>query len=191
MFFFFLSLLLRSVRIARSGPLRGSFARGRGRSCRRHRRASACAITVADIAGGLGYGDQWQLHRRLHPGGPAQGNERRARAAVRRPCAGQPRNGDECPSGQSNRRNTRVPAANRRELLRRREAGRATAGATVAARDPGTGPLGQRDRIIPSAQASDLPKNVAVRMIEQAGHMVHMERAEEANELLCRFIHSS
>ena len=50
---------------------------------------------------------------------------------------------------------------------------------------------GKRDRIIPSAQASDLPKNVAVRMVDPAGHMVHMERAEEVNELLRRFIHSS
>jgi pyruvate dehydrogenase E2 component (dihydrolipoamide acetyltransferase) len=50
---------------------------------------------------------------------------------------------------------------------------------------------GTRDRIIPSAQAAHLPANVAVRMVEQTGHMAHMERAEEVNELLRRFIHSS
>jgi pyruvate dehydrogenase E2 component (dihydrolipoamide acetyltransferase) len=50
---------------------------------------------------------------------------------------------------------------------------------------------GEEDRIIPSAHAAGLPASIAVRVLERAGHMVHMESAKEVNELLQRFIDSN
>jgi pyruvate dehydrogenase E2 component (dihydrolipoamide acetyltransferase) len=50
---------------------------------------------------------------------------------------------------------------------------------------------GKDDRIIPSAHGAGLPASIVVRMLERAGHMVHMERAREVNELLQRFIDSN
>jgi len=50
---------------------------------------------------------------------------------------------------------------------------------------------GREDRIIPSAHAAGLPANIEVRVLERAGHMAHMERAREVNELLQRFIDST
>jgi pyruvate dehydrogenase E2 component (dihydrolipoamide acetyltransferase) len=49
---------------------------------------------------------------------------------------------------------------------------------------------GREDRIIPSAHSAGLPANIAVRVLERAGHMAHMERATEVNELLQQFIDS-
>ncbi len=43
---------------------------------------------------------------------------------------------------------------------------------------------GREDRILPPAQAEDLPANVAVTMIEDAGHMPQMEAAAEVNRLI-------
>ncbi len=43
---------------------------------------------------------------------------------------------------------------------------------------------GREDRILPPAQAEGLPPNVAVAMIENAGHMPQMEAAAEVNRLI-------
>jgi pyruvate dehydrogenase E2 component (dihydrolipoamide acetyltransferase) len=43
---------------------------------------------------------------------------------------------------------------------------------------------GAADQIIPATHASGLPSSVAVRVIDGAGHMVHMERAKEVNAIL-------
>ena len=48
---------------------------------------------------------------------------------------------------------------------------------------------GEADRIIPAAQANGLPTTVPVHLIPGAGHMVHMEKAEEVNELIETFLH--
>jgi pyruvate dehydrogenase E2 component (dihydrolipoamide acetyltransferase) len=47
---------------------------------------------------------------------------------------------------------------------------------------------GRQDRIIPARHAEGLPPNVPVRVFEGAGHMVHMEKAAEVNELIKRFV---
>jgi pyruvate dehydrogenase E2 component (dihydrolipoamide acetyltransferase) len=46
---------------------------------------------------------------------------------------------------------------------------------------------GEADRIIPAAQANGLPTTVPVHLIPGAGHMVHMEKAEQVNALLEAF----
>jgi pyruvate dehydrogenase E2 component (dihydrolipoamide acetyltransferase) len=43
---------------------------------------------------------------------------------------------------------------------------------------------GRRDEIVPPAQAEALPPGVPVHMIENAGHMAHMEAAGEVNRLI-------
>jgi pyruvate dehydrogenase E2 component (dihydrolipoamide acetyltransferase) len=43
---------------------------------------------------------------------------------------------------------------------------------------------GAEDRIIPAAHAKALPNAVQVSVLEDAGHMVHMEKAAEVNELI-------
>jgi pyruvate dehydrogenase E2 component (dihydrolipoamide acetyltransferase) len=43
---------------------------------------------------------------------------------------------------------------------------------------------GREDRILPPAQAEGLPANVALTMIEDAGHMPQMEAAAEVNRLI-------
>ncbi|MHA1151665.1 MAG: acetoin dehydrogenase dihydrolipoyllysine-residue acetyltransferase subunit [Alphaproteobacteria bacterium] len=43
---------------------------------------------------------------------------------------------------------------------------------------------GREDRIVPPAQTEGLPANVAVTMIENAGHMPQMEAAAEVNRLI-------
>ena len=43
---------------------------------------------------------------------------------------------------------------------------------------------GREDRIVPPAQAEGLPANVAVTLIENAGHMPQMEAAAEVNRLI-------
>jgi pyruvate dehydrogenase E2 component (dihydrolipoamide acetyltransferase) len=43
---------------------------------------------------------------------------------------------------------------------------------------------GRHDRIIPAAQAQGLPGNVAVHLLDGAGHMAHMEAAGEVNRLI-------
>ncbi len=46
---------------------------------------------------------------------------------------------------------------------------------------------GREDRILPPAQAEGLPANVAVTMIENAGHMPQMDAAAEVNRLIRKF----
>jgi pyruvate dehydrogenase E2 component (dihydrolipoamide acetyltransferase) len=50
---------------------------------------------------------------------------------------------------------------------------------------------GKDDRIIPWAHSADLPASITVRVLERAGHMVHMESAKEVNELIQRFTDSN
>jgi pyruvate dehydrogenase E2 component (dihydrolipoamide acetyltransferase) len=49
---------------------------------------------------------------------------------------------------------------------------------------------GEGDRIIPAAHANGLPASVLVHLIPGAGHMVHMEKAQEVNELIGAFLRS-
>jgi len=44
--------------------------------------------------------------------------------------------------------------------------------------------VGAKDRIIPASHAQGLPGNVKVHVIENAGHMPHMEAASEVNRLI-------
>jgi pyruvate dehydrogenase E2 component (dihydrolipoamide acetyltransferase) len=46
---------------------------------------------------------------------------------------------------------------------------------------------GETDRIIPASQAKGLPASVLVHLVPGAGHMVHMEKAEQVNELIEAF----
>ena len=43
---------------------------------------------------------------------------------------------------------------------------------------------GRHDRIIPAAHAEDLPASIKVHVLDDAGHMVHMEKAAEVNQLV-------
>ena len=43
---------------------------------------------------------------------------------------------------------------------------------------------GRADRIVPATQAADLPANVAVHLIDDAGHLPHLEAASAVNALL-------
>jgi pyruvate dehydrogenase E2 component (dihydrolipoamide acetyltransferase) len=47
---------------------------------------------------------------------------------------------------------------------------------------------GREDRIIPVAHAEALAARLAVHILEQTGHLPHMERAGDVNRLLKRFI---
>lgn len=47
---------------------------------------------------------------------------------------------------------------------------------------------GEADRIIPAAQATNLPGTIQVHRLEKAGHMVHMEKAADVNQLILGFI---
>ncbi len=47
---------------------------------------------------------------------------------------------------------------------------------------------GEADRIIPAAQANGLPPSVLVHLVPGAGHMAHMEKAEEVNRLIEAFL---
>jgi pyruvate dehydrogenase E2 component (dihydrolipoyllysine-residue acetyltransferase) len=49
---------------------------------------------------------------------------------------------------------------------------------------------GSEDRIIPARHAEGLPDAVQVRVLEGAGHMVHMEKAAQVNRLLENFLGS-
>ena len=49
---------------------------------------------------------------------------------------------------------------------------------------------GESDRIMPAAHANGLPTSVRVHFVPGAGHMVHMEKAEEVNELIETFLHA-
>jgi pyruvate dehydrogenase E2 component (dihydrolipoamide acetyltransferase) len=47
---------------------------------------------------------------------------------------------------------------------------------------------GESDAIIPATHAKDLPAQVAVHVIENAGHMPHMEQSRAFNALVARFV---
>ena len=47
---------------------------------------------------------------------------------------------------------------------------------------------GQDDKILPADHASGLPGNVTVTLYEKTGHMPHMEKASEVNELIGKLI---
>jgi pyruvate dehydrogenase E2 component (dihydrolipoamide acetyltransferase) len=49
---------------------------------------------------------------------------------------------------------------------------------------------GESDRIIPAAHASGLPASIRVHLVPGAGHMVHMEKAQEVNQLIEAFLAS-
>ena len=46
---------------------------------------------------------------------------------------------------------------------------------------------GKDDQILPAAHASGLPDNVALTLFEKTGHMPHMEKANDVNELIGKF----
>jgi pyruvate dehydrogenase E2 component (dihydrolipoamide acetyltransferase) len=47
---------------------------------------------------------------------------------------------------------------------------------------------GRQDRIIPAGHAEGLPESVRVHLLDDAGHMVHMEKAAEVNDLIKAFV---
>ncbi len=47
---------------------------------------------------------------------------------------------------------------------------------------------GAEDRILPASHGQGLPDSVKVTVLEGAGHLVHMEKANEVNELIQRFV---
>jgi pyruvate dehydrogenase E2 component (dihydrolipoamide acetyltransferase) len=47
---------------------------------------------------------------------------------------------------------------------------------------------GRQDRVIPASHSDGLPAKVAVHVLEGAGHMVHMEKAPEVNDLIKSFV---
>lgn len=47
---------------------------------------------------------------------------------------------------------------------------------------------GQNDRILAASQAQGLPADIKVTIIRDAGHIVHMEKASEVNELIARHV---
>jgi pyruvate dehydrogenase E2 component (dihydrolipoamide acetyltransferase) len=47
---------------------------------------------------------------------------------------------------------------------------------------------GRKDRIIPVRHTEGLPNSVRVHVFDDAGHMVHMEKAAEVNDLIRTFL---
>jgi pyruvate dehydrogenase E2 component (dihydrolipoamide acetyltransferase) len=47
---------------------------------------------------------------------------------------------------------------------------------------------GRQDQIIPASHAEGLPATVPMHVFDDAGHMVHMEKAAEVNDLVKRFV---
>jgi pyruvate dehydrogenase E2 component (dihydrolipoamide acetyltransferase) len=47
---------------------------------------------------------------------------------------------------------------------------------------------GREDRIVPAAHAEGVPDHAKVHVLDQAGHMVHLEKAAEVNERLREFL---
>ena len=47
---------------------------------------------------------------------------------------------------------------------------------------------GRQDRIVPAAHAAGLPDGIAVHLLDDAGHMAHMERAGDVNALIAAFL---
>jgi pyruvate dehydrogenase E2 component (dihydrolipoamide acetyltransferase) len=49
---------------------------------------------------------------------------------------------------------------------------------------------GEKDSILPAAQASGLPSAISVHLLSGAGHMAHMEQPQEVNKLIERLVSS-
>jgi pyruvate dehydrogenase E2 component (dihydrolipoamide acetyltransferase) len=47
---------------------------------------------------------------------------------------------------------------------------------------------GRQDRVIPVSHSEGLPARVRVEVYDDAGHMVHMEKAADVNQLIERFV---
>jgi pyruvate dehydrogenase E2 component (dihydrolipoamide acetyltransferase) len=47
---------------------------------------------------------------------------------------------------------------------------------------------GRQDRIIPASHAEGLPASIRVHLLDGAGHMVHMEKGTEVNDLIRSFV---
>jgi pyruvate dehydrogenase E2 component (dihydrolipoamide acetyltransferase) len=47
---------------------------------------------------------------------------------------------------------------------------------------------GRQDRVIPVGHSEGLPSRIQVHRFDDAGHMVHMERAADVNQLIERFV---
>jgi pyruvate dehydrogenase E2 component (dihydrolipoamide acetyltransferase) len=47
---------------------------------------------------------------------------------------------------------------------------------------------GRKDRIIPVRHCEGLPNRMRVQVFDDAGHMVHMEKAAEVNDLIRTFV---
>jgi pyruvate dehydrogenase E2 component (dihydrolipoamide acetyltransferase) len=47
---------------------------------------------------------------------------------------------------------------------------------------------GRQDRVIPVGHSEGLPSRIHVQVFDDAGHMVHMEKAAEVNQLIERFV---
>ena len=47
---------------------------------------------------------------------------------------------------------------------------------------------GRDDRIVPAAHAANAPPGATVEVLDGAGHMVQMEKANEVNRLLLRHL---
>jgi pyruvate dehydrogenase E2 component (dihydrolipoamide acetyltransferase) len=47
---------------------------------------------------------------------------------------------------------------------------------------------GRKDQILPASHAEGLPAGVSVVVLDDAGHMVHMEKAAEVNDRLRAFV---
>ena len=47
---------------------------------------------------------------------------------------------------------------------------------------------GRQDRVIPVGHSEGLPSRIQVRVFDDAGHMVHMEKAADVNQLIERFV---
>jgi pyruvate dehydrogenase E2 component (dihydrolipoamide acetyltransferase) len=45
---------------------------------------------------------------------------------------------------------------------------------------------GREDRILPATHSEGLPAAISVTVIEEAGHLVHMEKSAEVNDLIER-----
>jgi pyruvate dehydrogenase E2 component (dihydrolipoamide acetyltransferase) len=47
---------------------------------------------------------------------------------------------------------------------------------------------GRQDRVLPVGHSEGLPSRIHVQVFDDAGHMVHMEKAAEVNGLIERFV---
>ena len=50
---------------------------------------------------------------------------------------------------------------------------------------------GNNDNILPLTHSNDLPSNIEIHIIENAGHMVHIEQSTEVNKIINQTINHS